>query len=67
MALVRRASEDGARYCRIRKYGQITANELAERAFAEFDLVPWPQRFVFYWDGFREGYRRQKETAHDGA
>lgn len=65
-ALIRRASDDGARYRRIRRFSQVTPKELMERAAREYSTVPWHQVFVFYQDGFREGYRQKENGPHQG-
>lgn len=54
LALRRQAKEDGARYARVGK--NVPKEALANRTLAQFDDVPWPLRFVMYWDAFREGY-----------
>lgn len=58
--MMKRASADGARFARVRDYGGVSKEALAERTLATFDEIPWPLRFTMYWDAFRRAYREER-------
>lgn len=58
--MMKRASADGARFARVRDYGAVTKEELADRTLATFDEIPWPLRFTMYWEAFRRAYKDER-------